>query len=86
MDPYLHTARVEKGAIKVLSNRKNCLDLKPSIENITNRIVDTEQLLRENFYNPKMMRSYSLKNIVKALPKHRFIVLKIMKLAVVVVL
>ena len=66
---FAHTARVEKGAIKYLSNRKNCLDLKPSIENITNRIVDTEQLLRENFYNPKMMGSYSLKNIVKVLPK-----------------
>ena len=67
--PIFAYRRVEKRAIKYLSNRKNCLDLKPAIENITNRIVDTEQLLRENFYNPKMMGSYSLKNIVKALPK-----------------
>lgn len=41
---------------------------KNEIQNIIQRLQDTLKLTRENFYDPKMNGSWSLKDIVKAVP------------------
>jgi hypothetical protein len=50
-----------------LAERKNCLDLRPAVDNIIARTTDTLKMMRNGFYNPKMMGSFSLKKIVEVL-------------------
>ena len=66
---FAHNASTEIKALSYLVKRKNCIDLTDKIESIQSRIIDTAKLFRENFYNVAMMGSYSLKDIIKILPK-----------------
>ena len=38
------------------------------VDSIINRIEDTLELTRKNFYTPEMFGKYSLKNIIKGIP------------------
>jgi hypothetical protein len=53
--------------MKKLADREDCLDLKPAINMIIARTLDTLKMMRNGFYNTEMMGSFSLKDIVKAL-------------------
>ena len=64
---FTHRSSTEITAMKKLADREDCLDLRPSIDMIVARTVDTLKMMRNGFYNPKMMGSFSLKDIVKVL-------------------
>ena len=49
-------------------NKECHKDLKNEIANIIERLEDTLKLTRENFYDPRMNGSWSLKDIVNAVP------------------
>ena len=42
-------------------------DLAPSLEKLTERIVDLLQLIRDNYYHPDFGGSYSIKNVLPAM-------------------
>lgn len=66
---FVHNASFEKSRLRWLIERKSCLEFKPAVEALIDRIVDTLDLVRENgYYSPKMNGSFSLKAIVKAIP------------------
>ena len=65
---FAHNMNYEKGILEQLMNKKCCKDLKDKIANIIIRLKDTLELSRENFYDPKMNGSWSLKDIVNAVP------------------
>jgi len=66
---FSHNSPTEITALKKLVGRKDCIDLKPAIDNIIARTIDTAHMMRQGFYNPVMMGSFSIKDIVKALPE-----------------
>ncbi len=66
---FVHNASYEIKILKSLSERGSCKRYKESIEAIIERIVDTLELARNGFYAPEMMGSFSLKDIVKAIPE-----------------
>jgi len=57
--------------ISQLNNLKkyNHTDLSKQIDSLIDRIIDTELLVKDCFYSPKMNGKYSLKQIIKAIPK-----------------
>jgi Domain of unknown function(DUF2779) len=65
---FVHNASFERSKLRNLAKRPNCLDLHPAVEVLIDRIVDTLDIAHDGFYAPAMMGSYSLKNIVKAIP------------------
>jgi hypothetical protein len=65
---FVHNASFERSKLRALIERPDCADLKYNVESLINRIVDTLDLTRAGFYAPVMNGSYSLKNIVKAIP------------------
>jgi hypothetical protein len=65
---FTHNSSTEISAMKRLVERDGCLDLKPAIDQIISRTIDTATMIRQGFYNPIMMGSFSLKDIVKVLP------------------
>lgn len=66
---FVHNASFEKSKLKNLVERPSCLDLKPAVEALISRIIDTLEIVRDDgFYSPKMNGSFSLKDIVKAIP------------------
>ncbi|MBT8541216.1 DUF2779 domain-containing protein [Polynucleobacter paneuropaeus] len=65
---FVHNASFEKTILNSLASREDCADLKPQVELMIKRIVDTLDIVRQGFYAPEMKGSYSLKSIVKAIP------------------
>jgi hypothetical protein len=66
---FVHNASYEKSKLKNLVERESCQYLKPSVNTLIERIVDTLELIRDDgFYSPIMEGSFSLKKIVKAIP------------------
>jgi CRISPR/Cas system-associated exonuclease Cas4 (RecB family) len=66
---FVHSASFEKSKLKALTERDSCQDLKSSIDALIARIIDTRDLTKDDgFYSPKMNGSFSLKDIVKAIP------------------
>ena len=65
---FSHNSPTEITALKKLVDRKDCIDLRSAIDTIIARTIDTAPMMRQGFYNPIMMGSFSIKNIVKALP------------------
>jgi hypothetical protein len=65
---FAHNMIYEKGILEQLMNKECHQDKKNEIQNIIQRLQDTLKLTRENFYDPKMNGSWSLKDIVKAVP------------------
>ena len=65
---FAHNASFERSKLLWLSNRSDCLDLKPHVKLLVERIVDTLELTRNGFYSPVMNGSFSIKDIVKAIP------------------
>ena len=65
---FAHHASTEIGMLNFLMNRPECQDLKIMTQSIIDRVIDTLTLVREGFYAPQMMGSYSIKDIVKAIP------------------
>jgi hypothetical protein len=65
---FAHHASTEIGMLNFLMNRLECQDLKVATQAAIGRVVDTLKLVREGFYAPEMMGSYSIKDIVKAIP------------------
>ena len=65
---FVHNASFERSKLHALIERSDCADLKYNVESLIGRIVDTLDLTRAGFYAPVMNGSYSLKNIVKAIP------------------
>ena len=65
---FAHHASTEIGMLNFLMNRPECSDLKASTQALIDRVVDTLKLVRDGFYAPQMMGSYSIKEIVKAIP------------------
>ena len=65
---FVHNASFERSKLRFLAKRPACIDLADATEALITRIVDTLDIAREGFYAPQMMGSYSLKDIVKAIP------------------
>jgi hypothetical protein len=65
---FTHNRSTEVNAMLRLVDREHCVYLKSAVERIIFRTIDTLSLMRDGFYNPKMMGSFSLKDIVKVLP------------------
>ena len=65
---FVHNASFERSKLRALAKRPTCIDLSHAAEALITRIVDTLDIAREGFYAPQMMGSYSLKDIVKAIP------------------
>ena len=64
---FTHRSSTEITAMKKLADREDCKDLRPAIDIIIARTIDTLKMMRNGFYNTKMMGSFSLKDIVKVL-------------------
>lgn len=65
---FVHNASFERSKLRALVKRSTCADLHVPVEALIARIIDTLDIARDGFYSPVMMGSYSLKNIVKAIP------------------
>lgn len=65
---FAHNMIYEKKILEHLMNKECHKDLKNEIANIIERLEDTLKLTRENFYDPRMNGSWSLKDIVNAVP------------------
>jgi CRISPR/Cas system-associated exonuclease Cas4 (RecB family) len=65
---FVHNASFECSKLRALTERPSCADLSDAVEALIGRIVDTLNVARDGFYAPQMMGSYSLKDIVKAIP------------------
>jgi len=65
---FVHSLSAEKSILKRAMKHDTCSDLKEDVEAVIGRLSDTLKICRDNFYSPKMMGSFSLKNVVKAIP------------------
>ena len=66
---FAHNAvPVEISILKKLKEKDNCKHLVDKIDKLIERTVDTQILVGENFYHPKMNGKYKLKEIIKAIP------------------
>lgn len=65
---FVHNASFERSKLRALVKRPNCADLHTSVEALIDRIIDALDIARDGFYSPVMMGSYSLKDIIKAIP------------------
>jgi predicted RecB family nuclease len=65
---FAHNANYERSVLQSLSERPRCREFQRQVDNILSRIVDTKEIAKKGFYAPQMNGSYSLKQIVKAIP------------------
>ena len=65
---FSHSASVEISVLQKLLKKNNLKDLSDKIIKLINRVVDTKQIITENFYSPLMNGSSSLKEVVKSIP------------------
>ena len=66
---FAHNAGpVEISILKELKEKDNCKHLADKIDKLIERTKDTQKLVGENFYHPKMNGKYKLKEIIKAIP------------------
>ena len=65
---FAHNASYERSVLKNLVQRPRCKKFQSHVDNILSRIVDTKDIAKAGFYAPQMHGSYSLKQIVKAIP------------------
>ena len=65
---FAHRADTERKVLKDIVEKESCQDLRPTVDAILKRVICTLDMVREGFYSPKMKGSYSLKDIVKAIP------------------
>ncbi len=66
---FAHSAdTVEISILNELKEKDNCKDFADKIDNLIKRTTDTNKLVRENFYHPKMNGDYRIKSIIKVMP------------------
>jgi hypothetical protein len=65
---FAHNASTETGVLKRLKDKHSCKDLAEKIDNLIVRVVDTLEIVKNNFYAPIMGGDYELKKIIKAIP------------------
>ena len=68
---FAHNAdSVEISILNKLKKKDNCKDFVDKINKLIERTIDTQKLVGENFYHPKMNGKYKLKHIIKAIPSN----------------
>ena len=65
---FVHNHPFEKGVLNKLKEKPKMKSYSDQVDSIIDRIEDTLELTRKNFYSPEMLGKYSLKKIVKAIP------------------
>ena len=65
---FVHNHPFEKGVLNKLKEKLKMKSYSDQVDSIIDRIEDTLELTRKNFYSPKMFGKYSLKKIVQAIP------------------
>ena len=65
---FAHNASTETSVLKRLKDKDSCKDLSEKIDNLIVRVVDTLEIVKNNFYAPVMGGDYELKKIIKAIP------------------
>jgi len=65
---FVHNHPFEKGVLNKLKEKPKMKSFSNKVDSIINRIEDTLELTRKNFYSPEMFGKYSLKNIIKGIP------------------
>ena len=65
---FVHNHPFEKGVLNKLKEKPNMKSYSDQVDSIIDRIEDTLELTRKNFYSPGMFGKYSLKKIVKTIP------------------
>jgi len=65
---FAHNASTETSVLKRLKDKHSCKDLAEKIDNLIVRVVDTLEIVKNNFYAPIMGGDYELKKIIKAIP------------------
>ena len=65
---FVHNHKFEKGVLNKLKEKPNMKIYSDKVDSIIDRIEDTLELTRKNFYSPEMFGKYSLKKIIKAIP------------------
>ena len=65
---FVHNHPFEKGVLNKLKEKPKMKSYGDQVDSIIDRIEDTLELTRKNFYSPKMFGKYSLKKIVQAIP------------------
>ena len=65
---FVYNQTAEIGVLKNLKKREICKHLKEEIELIISRIKDAFPLAKNYFYHPKMRGSFSIKQVIKAIP------------------
>jgi hypothetical protein len=65
---FVHNHPFEKGVLNKLKEKPKMKTYSDRVDSIIDRIEDTLELTRKNFYSPEMFGKYSLKKIVKAIP------------------
>lgn len=65
---FVHNHPFEKGVLNKLKEKPKMKSYSDQVDNIIDRIEDTLELTRKNFYSPEMFGKYSLKKIVQAIP------------------
>ena len=65
---FTHHASTEIKVLEKLKGKESCKDLSEKIDNLIARVVDTLNIVKNNFYAPVMNGKYSLKIIMKAIP------------------
>ena len=65
---FVHNHPFEKGVLNKLKEKPKMKSYSGQVDSIIDRIEDTLELTRKNFYSPKMFGKYSLKKIVQAIP------------------
>ena len=65
---FVHNDPFEKGVLNKLKEKPKMKLYSDQVDKIIDRIEDTLELTRKNFYSPEMFGKYSLKKIVQAIP------------------
>ena len=65
---FVHNHPFEKGVLNKLKEKPKMKSYSGQIDSIIDRIEDTLELTRKNFYSPEMFGKYSLKKIIQAIP------------------
>ena len=69
---FVHNHPFERGVLNKLKEKPKMKSYSDQVDSIIDRIEDTLELTRKNFYSPEMFGKYSLKKIVKAIPTKIF--------------
>ena len=65
---FVYNKTAEKGVLGNLKDREICKHFKDEIGLVIVRIVDAYPLAKKYFYHPKMRGSFSIKQVIKAIP------------------